>query len=148
MQANVAIWIGMALCVAQAALLSGINLAVFSIGRLRLDVDAADGNRNAIRLLGLRRDSILILPTILWGVATNVLLTLPSGSLLTGVAAFVFSIIVITFVGEIIPQAYFSHLRRFAQGRGSGTRWPKEIAVAVIQLAPTAPGFSSGSRAG
>jgi CBS domain containing-hemolysin-like protein len=60
MQGNIAI-IGIALCVAQAALLSGINLAAFSIGRLRLKVEAADGNRNAIRLLAVRRDSSLIL---------------------------------------------------------------------------------------
>jgi len=109
MQANVAIWIGIALCVAQSALFSGLNLAVFSVGRLRLEVEAADGNRNAMRLLNLRRDSNLILATILWGnVATNVLLTLLSGSLLTGVAAFIFSTIVITMVCEILPQAYFS----------------------------------------
>lgn len=109
LQAEIVIWVGIALCVAQSALFSGLNLAVFSIERLRLEVEAAGGNRNAIRLLGLRRDSNLILATILWGgVATNVLLTLLSGSLLTGVAAFTFSTIVITIVGEIIPQSYFS----------------------------------------
>ena len=47
--------------------------------------------------------------TILWGnVATNVLLTLLSELVLAGVGAFVFSTVVITFLGEIIPQAYFS----------------------------------------
>jgi hypothetical protein len=45
----------------------------------------------------------------LWGnVGINVLLTLLSNSLLAGVSAFVFSTVVITFLGEIIPQAYFS----------------------------------------
>jgi len=38
----------------------------------------------------------------------NVLLALLSGSVLTGVAAFFFSTVVITIVGEIIPQAYFT----------------------------------------
>ncbi len=109
LQADIVIWVGIALCVAQSAVFTGLNLAVFSIERLRLEIEAAGSNRNAIRLLGLRRDSNLILATILWGnVSTNVLLTLLSGSLFTGVAAFAFSTIVITIVGEIIPQAYFS----------------------------------------
>ncbi len=50
-----------------------------------------------------------ILATIIWGnVTTNVLLTLLSDSVLTGVAAFFFSAFAITMLGEIIPQAYFS----------------------------------------
>jgi len=45
----------------------------------------------------------------LWGnVAANVLLALASGSVLTGVIAFLFSTVLITIVGEIAPQAYFS----------------------------------------
>jgi metal transporter CNNM len=92
------IWIAIALCIAQSAFFSGLNLAIFSISRLRLEVEAADGNRNAIRLLGLRRDSNLTLATILWGnSATTVLLTLLSDSVLTGIAAFIFSTFAITF---------------------------------------------------
>ena len=46
---------------------------------------------------------------MLWSnVTINVLLTLLSDSVLDGVGAFVFSTIVITLFGEIIPQAYFS----------------------------------------
>jgi hypothetical protein len=102
-------WLGIALCVIQSALFSGLNLAVFSISRLRLEVEAAGGNPNAGRLLELRRDANLTLATILWGnVATLVLLTLLSESVMTGVAAFVFSTFIITFLGEIVPQAYFS----------------------------------------
>jgi metal transporter CNNM len=57
----------------------------------------------------LRRDANFTLVTILWGnVAINVLLTLLAESLLAGVAAFMFSTVVITFIGEIIPQAFFS----------------------------------------
>jgi len=135
---NAIIWVGIALCVAQSALFSGLNLAVFSIGRLRLEVEAADGNRNAIRLLGLRRDSNLILATILWGnVATNVLLTLLSGSFLTGIAAFVFSTIIITVVGEIIPQAYFS--RNALRTAGWFTPFLEFYRVALFPIAnPTA----------
>jgi hypothetical protein len=57
----------------------------------------------------MRRDANFLLTTILWGnVGINVLLTLLSNSVLAGVAAFAFSTFVITFAGEIIPQAYFS----------------------------------------
>jgi metal transporter CNNM len=50
-----------------------------------------------------------VLATVIWGnVSTNVLLTLLSDSVLAGVAAFLFSAVVITLLGEIIPQAYFS----------------------------------------
>nr|WP_319492633.1 CNNM domain-containing protein [uncultured Desulfobacter sp.] len=54
-------------------------------------------------------DSNLALTTILWGnVGINVLATLLSNSVLTGISAFLFSTVLITFLGEVIPQAYFS----------------------------------------
>jgi len=57
----------------------------------------------------LREDSNFLLTTILWGnVGINVLLTLLSNSVMVGAVAFLFSTFVITFFGEIIPQAYFS----------------------------------------
>ena len=107
--ANVLIWIGIALCITQSAIFSGLNLAIFSVSKLRLEVEVTGGNRDASVLLDLRKDSNLTLATVLWGnVTINVLLTLLSDSVLAGVGAFVFSTIVITLFGEIIPQAYFS----------------------------------------
>jgi hypothetical protein len=95
---------------------SGLNLAVFSVSRLRLEIEAALGDRHASRVLALRADPNMTLTTILWGnVAVNVILTLLSDSLLTGIAAFVFSTFAITIFGEILPQAYFSrHAVRIA----------------------------------
>jgi CBS domain containing-hemolysin-like protein len=95
---------------------SGLNLAVFSVSRLRLEIEAALGDREASQVLTLRADPNLTLTTILWGnVAVNVLLTLLSDSMLTGVAAFLFSTFAITIFGEILPQAYFSrHAIRIA----------------------------------
>lgn len=102
-------WIGIALCVAQSAMFSGLNLAVFSVSRLRLELEVAGGSRDAQKVLNLRNDSNLLLCTIVWGnIATNVVLTLLSESVLTGIGAFVFSTFVITLLGEIFPQAYFS----------------------------------------
>ena len=41
------IWLGIFVCISQTALLSGLNLAVFSVSRLRLEVEAASGNAQA-----------------------------------------------------------------------------------------------------
>ena len=102
-------WVGIVFCLGHSAMFSGMNLAVFSISRLRLEIEVADGNKNADKLLELRKDSNLALTTILWGnVGINVLMTLLSNSVLTGISAFLFSTVLITFLGEIIPQAYFS----------------------------------------
>jgi hypothetical protein len=109
-------WIGILFCISQSAMFSGMNLALFSISRLRLEVEASLGNRDAAKILSLRQNSNLLLTTVLWGnVGVNVLLTLLSNSVLAGVSAFLFSTVIITFVGEIMPQAYFSrHAMRTA----------------------------------
>jgi metal transporter CNNM len=102
-------WIGIGLCLAQSAVFSGLNLAVFSLGTLELEVEAKKGNRRARAVLALRDDANFTLVTILWGnVAVNVLLALLADSVLVGVVAFLFSTVVITVFAEIIPQAYFS----------------------------------------
>ena len=41
---NILTWIGIIACLSQSAMFSGMNLAVFSLSRLRLEVEAADGN--------------------------------------------------------------------------------------------------------
>tara|TARA_R110000744_G_scaffold66286_4_gene135417 strand:- start:233 stop:1387 length:1155 start_codon:yes stop_codon:yes gene_type:complete len=102
-------WIAIVFCISQSAIFSGLNLAFFSPSRLQLEVEANKGNKAAITVLTLRNDSNFLLATILWGnVGINVLLTMLSDSVLAGVGAFLFSTIVITVVGEITPQAYFS----------------------------------------
>lgn len=102
-------WIGIIFCISQSAVFSGLNIAVFSITRLRLEIDAQQGSKEAQKVLRMREDSNFLLTTILWGnVGINVLLTLLSNSVMFGVAAFLFSTFAITFFGEIFPQAYFS----------------------------------------
>ncbi len=110
------IWIAIFLCLSQSAMFSGLNLAFFSISKLRLQLEAQKKNLDAVKVLKIRENAHLLLVTILWGnVAVNVLLALLSGSVLTGIFAFLFSTVVITIVGEIIPQAYFSrHAIRIA----------------------------------
>jgi hypothetical protein len=101
-------WFAIAFCVTQSAMFSGGNLAFYRLSRLRLEVEAKRDER-ASRVLRLRRDSNFLLATILWGnVAINVLLALLANSVLIGVVAFFFSTFIITWFGEIMPQAYFS----------------------------------------
>ncbi len=103
------IWIGILVCLSQSAILSGLNLALFSLSKLELKVEAGKNKKSAQRILNLREDANRTLVTILWGnVGVNVLLALLSGSVLSGVAAFLFSTVIITIFAEIIPQAYFT----------------------------------------
>lgn len=103
------IWLGIAFCVSQSAMFSGLNLALFSISKLRLEIEIKNNNKHAFKIATLREDSNFLLTTILWGnVGINVLLTLLSNSVMAGLIAFIFSTFIITFLGEIIPQAYFS----------------------------------------
>ena len=105
------VWIGIIACVVQSGLFAGLNLAVFSLSQLRLQIEVDGGDADAARVLELRKNSNQVLATIIWGnVSTNVLLTLLSDSVLAGVSAFLFSTIVITLFGEIFPQAYFSRI--------------------------------------
>jgi CBS domain containing-hemolysin-like protein len=60
------IWIGIAVCLVQSSIFSGLNLAFFSLSRLRLEAEAATGSRSAGRVLAFRRDSNFLLTTILW----------------------------------------------------------------------------------
>ena len=115
--ANLLVWAGILFCITQSAMFSGLNLAMLGISRLRLEVEATSGNSSAIKILKLRKDVNFLLTTILWGnVGINVLLTLLSNSVMAGITAFFFSTVLITFAGEIAPQAYFS---RHAMRMGS-----------------------------
>ena len=109
METPILVWAGIVICLAHSAMFSGLNLAFFSIPRLRLEIEATNKNAAAINVLQLRKDSNFLLTTVLWGnVGINVLLTLLSDSVMAGLSAFLFSTVAITLLGEIIPQAYFS----------------------------------------
>ncbi len=104
------IWVGIFFCITQSAMFSGLNLAFFSFTRLRLELETEGvSSKSAGKVLKMRGDSNFLLSTILWGnVGINVLLTLLSDSVMIGMASFLFSTVIITLFGEIIPQAYFS----------------------------------------
>lgn len=131
-------WILIGICVIHSGIFSGLNLALFGVTRLRLEVEVAAGNQAAERLLKLRIDSHFLLTTILWGnVGFNTLLALLSNSVLAGVYAFLFSTFIITFVGEITPQAYFSrHALRMASALAPVIRFYQVVLYPVAK--PTA----------
>jgi len=109
-------WLGVLFCLSQSAILSGLNLGLFARSKLELELAAGRGDQRAAKVLHMREDSNFALVTILWGnVGVNVMLALLSGSVMGGVAAFLFSTVVITIFAEIIPQSYFSrHALRVA----------------------------------
>lgn len=131
-------WIGICICVIHSGMFSGLNLALFGVTRLRLEVEVTSGNKVAEKVLRLRRDSHFLLTTILWGnVAFNTLLALLANSVLAGVYAFVFSTFIITFIGEIVPQAYFSrHALRMASLLSPALRFYQFVLYPVAR--PTA----------
>lgn len=108
-------WAAIAVCITQSGMLSGLNLAYFSVSKLRLETSVKKRDPHALRVQKLREDANFLLSSILWAnVGVNVLLALLSNSVMTGLTAFFFSTFVITCIGEIIPQAYFSrHALRF-----------------------------------
>src|SRR5262245_48254310 len=98
-------WFLIIISLLHSAIFSGLNLGFFGLSRLRLEVQADTGDQDAQRILNLRKDAHLLLSTILWAnVASNVLLTLLTESVMTGVAAFLFSTFGLTLFGEIFPQ--------------------------------------------
>ena len=57
---------------------SGLNLAFFSITKLRLEIESKKGNPQALKVAKLREDSNFLLTTILWGnVGINVGIVAP-----------------------------------------------------------------------
>ena len=101
--------VGIFFCLTQSAVFSGLTLGLFGLSRLKLEIEVESGNQAAAVVLELRRDANLLLTTLLWGnVSINVLLTLLTDSVLSGLWAFSFSTVCITLFGEILPQAYFS----------------------------------------
>lgn len=129
------IWIGILICLMHSAMFSGLNLAFFSLSRLRLEAEAGAGNPAAAKILLLRQNSNLLLTTILWGnVSINVLLTLLSNSVMVGAVAFLFSTFLITFAGEILPQAYFSrHAMRMASALSPVMRFYQHVLYPVAR---------------
>jgi metal transporter CNNM len=89
-----------------AALFSGLNLALMSLDTFELKRKADLGDTNAAKVYEIRSRGNLLLVTLLTGnVAVISSLTLVLNSVFHGILAGVFTTILITIFGEIIPQA-------------------------------------------
>ena len=109
MTQSIVMWVAIFCCFGGSAICSGLTLGFFSLGRVRLELMAQQGDIFANKILKIRQDSNFLLATLLWSnVAVNVLLTLLFEKQMVGLYAFFFSLFGITIFGEILPQAYFS----------------------------------------
>lgn len=100
------------ICVLLAAVCSGLNVSIMSLSESDLKRKASLGNIDAKRVLPLRRNSHLTLPSILFinvaaVAASSLVLESYFGGLIAGIAT---TILMVIF-GEVVPQALFT---RFA----------------------------------
>jgi CBS domain containing-hemolysin-like protein len=103
------VFIEVTLLVLASAICSGLNIAVMSIDTDDLKRKAKLGNRQAMRVLPLKRNTHLTLASILLAnvaavSATSLVLEHYFGSVLSGVI----STLLIVILGEVIPQALFA----------------------------------------
>jgi metal transporter CNNM len=97
------------LLVALSAVCSGLNVAVMSLDMADLRRKAKLGNRQARRVLPLRRNVHLLLASILFtNVAVVSSTSLVLGQRFDGLVAGLLSTLLIVIFGEVFPQALFS----------------------------------------
>eukprot|EP00921_Rhytidocystis_pertsovi_P000558 GHVQ01001033.1.p1 GENE.GHVQ01001033.1~~GHVQ01001033.1.p1 ORF type:complete len:670 (-),score=84.04 GHVQ01001033.1:1562-3571(-) len=102
-------------CAVGSAMFSGLTLGLLTLDcvQLKLIIEQADKNkadehraRLAKRVMRIRKDGNYLLVTLLMGnVAVNSGFTILMGELVSALAAFLISTVVITLFGEIVPQA-------------------------------------------
>ena len=104
-----------------SGLFSGLNLGLMSLDPHALKRKIELGDTLAAKVYPVRQQGNLLLVTLLLGnVAVNSALAIFLGSLVSGFIAGIFSTLLITVFGEIIPQAAFS---RFALAFGAKSAW-------------------------
>jgi metal transporter CNNM len=109
------------LLIIASAICSGLNVAVMSLDIADLKRKAKLGNRQAKRILPLRKNVHLLLASILFtNVAVVSSTSLVLGERLNGVVAGLLSTLLIVVFGEVIPQALFSKNPLLWSSRFSG----------------------------
>ena len=113
-----------------AALFSGLNLGLMSLGPHELKRKSELGDKRAKKIYSVRKKGNLLLVTLLLGnVGVNAAIALCLDSVMSGVVAGIVSTLLITIIGEIIPQAIFS---RFALNLGSKVVWLVKIFIVIL----------------
>ncbi|MBL7058210.1 DUF21 domain-containing protein [Patescibacteria group bacterium] len=115
--------------VALSALFSGLTLGLLSLNVTDLERKAKLGNKDAEKILKVRKKGNFLLCTLLLGnVAVNSTLSIFLGTIASGVIAGFIATTLIVILGEIIPQATCS---RHALAIGSKTTWLVQIFLFV-----------------
>ncbi len=109
------------LLIIASAICSGLNVAVMALDLADLKRKAKLGNRQARRILPIRRNVHLLLGSILFtNVAVVSATSLVLSERLNGVVAGLLSTLLIVVFGEVIPQALFSKNPLLWSSRFSG----------------------------
>ena len=113
-----------------SALFSGLTLGFMSLNISELKRKVSLGNKDAAKVYGIRRHGNLLLTTLLVGnVAVNSVLAIFLGSITSGFAAGLIAISLIVVLGEITPQAIFSH---FALSLCAKMAWLVRIFIIIL----------------
>lgn len=106
---------------------SGLTIGMFSLNLSDLKRKINLGDKDAQRVVKIRKNGYLLLCTLLLGnVAVNSAMAIFLGSIASGVIAGIISTALIVIFGEIIPQAIFT---RFALKLGSKFVWLVRIFI-------------------
>lgn len=115
---------------------AGLTLALFSIKLTTLERKIRLGDRNALRVYKFRKNSNLLLCTLLLGnVASYTIMAVFLGSITSGVIAATIATALIFIFGEILPQAIFP---RYSLQMGANLSWLVWISL-IIFYPITAP---------
>ncbi|NQV90321.1 DUF21 domain-containing protein [Candidatus Uhrbacteria bacterium] len=116
--------------IAFSAIFSGLNLGLYSLNRTDLERKTELGNKQAARVLRIRKRGNLLLVSLLLGnVAVNAAISIILGNIASGLIAGIVATGLIVVFGEIIPQAVCA---RYALIIGARTAWIVEITMVVL----------------
>jgi metal transporter CNNM len=108
MSDSLTIVIEVVLLIGASAICSGLNIAVMALDLKDIERKAKTGNKQAIKILPIRRRTHLTLAAILLtNVAAVSATSLVLEQKLAGLLAWILSTILIVVLGEIVPQAFF-----------------------------------------
>lgn len=115
---------------ALSASFSGLSLGIFSLNKDDLKRKADLGDHRAKKIYRLRKNSNLLLCTLIIGnVLVNSVLSIFLGSITSGFLAGIISTTLIVIFGEIAPQAFFA---RYAMDIVSRLTWLVKIFMFVL----------------
>jgi metal transporter CNNM len=118
------------LLVLLSGIFSGLNLGLLSLDVHDLKRKISLGNKDAIRVYGVRKRGNLLLCTLLLGnVGANAALALFLEDIAGGLIAGISATGLIVVFGEIIPQATFA---RYALKIGANTNWLVKFFIVIL----------------